>query len=242
MRSQREIDFFGIPIHPLDLAGALSFISQLPSGYIVSVNPETYRFFESDGLFREAVLSASLRLCDGVGVQAALRLVKGAKVPRVPGIDLVTALLSSDEGPYFLLGGRKEVVKKAAKNIGQRYPGARICGTFDGYTIQSEEGRLRAEAEIVATRPRFILVGLGIPRQEIWMLRHRHLFRDSIGLGVGGTLDVLAGSARRAPRLLRTAGLEWMWRLSTQPSRLSRFVNSHIPFAAQVASASLIRR
>jgi N-acetylglucosaminyldiphosphoundecaprenol N-acetyl-beta-D-mannosaminyltransferase len=235
----REIDLFGIPIHPLTLQDAVARISELLSGYIVTVNPETYRYFEENEDFREAVLGADLRLCDAVGVQAGLRMVKGARIPRVSGADLATALLSVYPGPYFLLGSHPEVVARAASRIRRHYPVARVCGAFDGYSIHSEEGAVRAGAEIAAVRPRFVFVGLGIPRQEIWMLRGRALFDSCVAVGVGGALDVLAGITRRAPRLVRAAGLEWMWRIGFQPSRLPRFFNSHLPFAAQVASASL---
>lgn len=237
--SSQAVDLFGIPIDVLGLENALAAIANLCSGYVVTVNPETYRYFRSDARFREAVRSADLRLCDSVGVQAGLRLVSGCKVPRVPGADLVVSLLRKDPGPYYLLGARRESVRQAAAHIAQLFPSTHVCGYSDGYSILDPSTRARVEQKIIEAAPRFLLVGLGIPRQEIWMYERRDLFRTTVSIGVGGTLDVLADATRRAPLWFRAAGLEWAWRIGTQPSRIPRFVRSHIPFVAHLASASI---
>ncbi|MHA2620399.1 MAG: WecB/TagA/CpsF family glycosyltransferase [bacterium JZ-2024 1] len=237
--SSRAIELFGIPINAIDLQEAISAISRLRSGYVVTVNAETYRYFEANASFRKAVLEASLRLCDAVSVQAGIRLVCGSRIPRVPGADLVTALLAVSPGPYFLLGSTKETVRRAARRVRDFFPGARICGHLDGYGIRDASGRARAVSEISGASPRFVLVGLGIPLQELWMYEHRATFSQSVLIGVGGTLDVLAGVSRRAPSWMRSAGLEWAWRIGSEPARLPRFLRSHFPFLAQIASASL---
>ncbi len=187
--------------------------------YIVTPNAEiTYRAYRNPG-FSRLLAGAAMRLPDGVGVTLGARLF-GGRLSRYPGIELAEELLAAapPEGlRLFLLGGRPGVAMRAGASLSRRYPHIRIVGARHGYFPPEEEGRVWEE--ICTARPDLLFVCLGSPRQERWMAA-RPLPAPAIGLG--GALDVWAGDLRRAPRLLRRAGLEWLWRLLSEPRRWRR--------------------
>jgi N-acetylglucosaminyldiphosphoundecaprenol N-acetyl-beta-D-mannosaminyltransferase len=119
----------------------------------------------------------------------------------------------------FLFGGKPGVAENAARSLVGRYPGLRVAGTRDGYTgLRNDD----AVEQISASRADLLFAGLGMPLQEKWLARHLDRLNVRVAVGVGGSLDVLAGRARRAPRWLRQMHLEWLYRLARQPSRWRR--------------------
>jgi N-acetylglucosaminyldiphosphoundecaprenol N-acetyl-beta-D-mannosaminyltransferase len=164
-----------------------------------------------------AVNGADLVLPDGVGVVWAAKRFGTPLPERVAGIDLLSVLLERMSGSVYVLGGRPGVAEKAAENIAAAHPNVAIAGTHGGYFTDE----LALTAELGETRPDLLLVCLGAPKQELWMAAHRDL---PVGLmaGLGGTVDVLAGTAERAPLRWRKHGLEWLYRMLRQPSRLKR--------------------
>ena len=188
-------------------------------GYIVTPNAEiTYRA-SRDPAFCIILNRATLVLPDGVGVTAAARLF-GVRLCRFPGIDFAEALLAAapPEGyRVFLLGARDGVAKRAAAALARRYPSVQIVGVHHGYFRAEEDAAVRAQ--IAAAAPDILFVCLGSPRQEEWMAAHP---LPCIAIGLGGALDVWSGSVRRAPRLFRQLGLEWLFRLLSEPRRWRR--------------------
>jgi N-acetylglucosaminyldiphosphoundecaprenol N-acetyl-beta-D-mannosaminyltransferase len=122
----------------------------------------------------------------------------------------------------FLFGGTPEVNELAAEALARRYAGVRIVGREHGYIKEDDMPALIHR--INESQPDILFVALGSPKQELWMDRHLPHLRIKLCQGVGGTFDVLAGRARRAPRLVRACHLEWLYRLVSNPSRVARQV------------------
>jgi N-acetylglucosaminyldiphosphoundecaprenol N-acetyl-beta-D-mannosaminyltransferase len=120
----------------------------------------------------------------------------------------------------FFFGGKPGVAERAAIALRQRYPGVAIVGTRDGYFSAGQSPTIAAS--ILASGANVLLVGLGSPKQEYWLEDHLGATKCSVGIGVGGSFDILAGTVPRAPRLWRQAGLEWLYRLIREPARWRR--------------------
>jgi N-acetylglucosaminyldiphosphoundecaprenol N-acetyl-beta-D-mannosaminyltransferase len=135
-------------------------------------------------------------------------------------IDPLCAALAFEGIPVFLLGARGDTVKRAAAVLEKRHPGLIVAGTRDGYDALRDVVPLLEEMR--ASGARVLLVGLGSPRQESWVATYLPYSGASVGIGVGGSFDVLAGNVVRAPALFRRLNLEWFYRLLREPSRWRR--------------------
>ncbi|HKV83115.1 MAG TPA: WecB/TagA/CpsF family glycosyltransferase [Ktedonobacterales bacterium] len=190
---------------------------------IVTLNPEMVMAARHDAALRESVRSAALVTADGVGVIWAARLLGGGPLARVTGVDLVDRLaeLSAERGyRLFLLGGAEGVAAEAARRLRGRYPGVVIAGTYVG---SPHEGDAEAILTVIRqARPDALAVAFGVPAQERWLAAHAGQLGATVAVGVGGALDYIAGAVPRAPRWMRRAGLEWLFRLIRQPWRWRR--------------------
>jgi N-acetylglucosaminyldiphosphoundecaprenol N-acetyl-beta-D-mannosaminyltransferase len=173
---------------------------------------------------------AELVIPDGAGIVLYLRF-RGRRVNRCPGIELAEALLScsaslstSDTSPYsvFFYGGAPGISQTAAAAWQQRVPKMAIAGTQHGYLSATEQDELKQTLKEL--QPSIILVGLGVPRQELWIAEHRHLCPYSIWIGVGGSFDIWSGKKERAPEWLRNNHMEWVYRLYQEPWRWRRML------------------
>lgn len=211
---------------------ALDAIEQLVrarrGGTVLTPNVDHVVLAETDARLRAAYESASLSLVDGTPVLWASRLL-GAPCPeKVSGSDLIEPLLARAEAcgfSVYLLGGEPGVAEKAALTIGVRWPLLRVCG-WDAPRVDLDEQSGHTQHEIVqkirAAKPDLVLVALGCPKQEILMQRVRDAVRPAVLLGLGASLDFLAGTVPRAPRVVSQLGLEWLYRLAHEPRRLWR--------------------
>ncbi|MBV8600095.1 MAG: WecB/TagA/CpsF family glycosyltransferase [Candidatus Eremiobacteraeota bacterium] len=171
--------------------------------------------------FRDVVERAGLVVCDTVGLLLASRFRGGPLRERVTGVALLAALArrpSSDGLRLFLLGGRADTAERAAAVL--RAQGATVVGTHDGYF--APERNESVAAEIKRTGANVVLAALGSPKQELWLADNLAATGAVVGLGVGGTFDILAGNVRRAPAALQKMGLEWLYRLVREPRRWRR--------------------
>jgi len=151
----------------------------------------------------------------------AARILGTPLKERVPGFELTQKLLTAavERGlSVFLLGAKPGVAERAAANLEREIPGLRVVGTGDGY-FKDDAPVLE---KVRASGARLLLVCLGFPRQELWMARHKEDLGQILMLGVGGSMDVFAGDVARAPEAWCRAGLEWLYRLIKQPSRIRR--------------------
>ncbi|MBN1402155.1 MAG: WecB/TagA/CpsF family glycosyltransferase [Anaerolineae bacterium] len=192
---------------------------------IVTLNPEFVMRAQSDPVFRQVLRDADLALPDGQGLLWAARFLGRPLLERVTGSDTVPlmARLSAQRGyRLFLLGAAPGIAERAAAFLIAEYPGLQVAGTFAGSPDPAEEDEIVARVQ--AARPDFLFVAYGAPRQDLWI--HRNLGRLGVPvcMGVGGTLDFIAGVVPRAPLWMREHGLEWLYRLIIQPSRWRRML------------------
>ena len=237
-----KTELLGLRFDALTLAEAVAAADALlragRGGVIVTANPETLLAARRDGRVLAAVNGASLVLADGVGDLLAARMLKKRLPERVCGADLVPALLQRQAargGSVFLYGGRAGVAARAAARLRSAYPGLRVVGGETGYL--GDEAPLWEALERL--RPELLLVGLGVPRQELWMAENRERC-GAVMIGVGGLLDLFAGDVRRAPLSWQRAGLEWLYRLMLQPRRLTRVLR--LPRLLLLAAAERLKR
>ena len=217
----------GVGFDRVDMAGAVERSRELltlPGGhYVVTPNPEIVWLARKRPDLAAALNGADLVIPDGIGIIYAARILGTPLKERVPGIELTEALLhaASQEGlPVYLLGAKSGVAERAAEKLKERCPGLNVVGCGDGYF--KEDGPVLAR--IRASGARLVLVCLGFPRQELWMAGHRDEVGQALMLGVGGSMDVFAGDVQRAPEAWCRAGLEWLYRLLKQPSRIGRML------------------
>jgi len=213
--------------HPLDLVDldeaaelVVGWVNAGSTAAVVTLNPELVVRARDDRALREAIDAATLSVPDGVGIVWAARRV-GVTVPgRVPGVELVERILerSGSGVTAFFLGGRPGIAERAAKRATDRF-GTVVVGTRDGYF--SEDDEVKVAADVAASGAQLLLVGLG-ERQERFLHERRSELGASVAIGVGGTLDVLAGAAKRTPAWTRRLGLEWAWRVGLDPARWHR--------------------
>jgi exopolysaccharide biosynthesis WecB/TagA/CpsF family protein len=176
-------------------------------------------------------------LPDGIGVELAAKMTGTQLSENLNGTDFVPALLAEAARrgqSVYLFGGKPGVADAAANNLIHKTPNLRIAGTRDGY-----EGAVDTDAviaDINESGADIVLVALGVPMQEIWVHKNAHLLDARVTLAVGALFDFLAGVVVRAPKLVRRAKMEWVWRLAQEPRRLAkRYLAGNFTFLAHAA-------
>lgn len=192
---------------------------------IATANAEMVMTAQEDRELAGVLAAADLVVADGAGVVWAARHA-GQPVPeRVAGYDLAQALLAraADRGwRVYFFGGAPGVADTAAAKATTRHPGLTVVGVRNGFFTPDEEPAIIAA--IKAAQPHILLVALGVPKQEKWLARHLAELAVPVAMGVGGTFDVMAGVAKRAPLWMQQSGLEWLYRLYREPYRLIRML------------------
>ncbi|NOY29028.1 MAG: WecB/TagA/CpsF family glycosyltransferase [Planctomycetes bacterium] len=239
----KKVQLFGMTIDGVDMSTAIKTVSQWCYGerrgrcqYVVTPNVDHAVMFQSNVGLRDAYGDASLVLADGAPVVLASRLLRKALPERVAGSDLVPALFEeasrrdSSERPLrvFLLGAAAGVGDRAAAAIHERWRGVKVVGTLSpplGFEHSDIENRKILQA-VADCEPDLVLVGLGAPKQELWIHQHADRLQAKAALCIGATIDFLAGEKSRSPRWMQYLGLEWLHRLVSEPSRLAkRYLN-----------------
>ena len=183
---------------------------------------------------------ADLSVPDGAGVGLLSFLRYGRHVERTPGVDLGEMLVNMAHEQrlrVLFVGGRNGSAISAAERLTKGRSNLQIYAVADNVEV-TETGEIpdpkeerRVHDAIVQMKPAVVLVGLGAPKQEQWIARHRDAFPSvKVFVGVGGAFDIWSGRLRRAPRLMRTLGLEWFWRLILEPQRLPRILRAVVQF------------
>lgn len=242
----RRIRVLGVPVDVVTMDDALAWvdaqIGKKARRTIIAVNPEKIMRIRHDASMLRFFESASLLIPDGIGVVFAARLLGLARMERVPGSELMPLVCArAAERGYrvFVFGAQREVNEQAVAVLCAGNPGLRIVGQQDGYLRESQMHELLRR--INESGADILFVGLGSPRQELWMERYLPGVQVSVCQGVGGTLDVLAGRVTRAPAPFRRMHLEWAIRLLSEPKRLGR--QTALPrFAVQVLLQATRRR
>lgn len=243
----KAVEILGVRVHAATMPEALeriaAFVAEGPSHQVVTVNPEFVMTARRNPAFRQVLNQADLALPDGIGLVWAARLLyeRGALPERVAGVDMVERLAEASARRgwrLYFLGAAEGVADRAAQVLAHRYPGLSVAGAFAGSPAEAEAEALIARVR--AARPDILFVAYGAPAQDMWIARHRDKLQVPVAMGVGGAFDFIAGVARRAPRWVQQAGLEWLHRLICQPWRWRRM--TALPrFAALVAWQRLSR-
>ncbi len=202
---------------------AMELIDSGKTSIIVTPNSEIAYDCRQNEDFSRLINSADLIIPDGAGVVLASRILKKPLKQKVAGVELAEALLLklAEKGKkLFLLGARPGIAEIAAQKMREKVPGLNICGVCDGY-FKSDEEVVR---KINAADPDIIYVCLGSPKQEYWMRKNACHIGPCTMMGLGGTIDIFAGEAKRAPAVFVKLNLEWFYRLLKQPSRLGRMM------------------
>ena len=199
----------------------------------VALNVAKFVNMRSDGILRADVIGSDVIGIDGMGIVLALRLLGVPVKERVAGIDLFWEILSVCAGDGFrpfLLGATPEVLQRAASVIGEHFPSIQIAGLRDGYFGPDQEAEV--VEQIVNSRADCLFIAMPTPRKE----RFLSAYRDQLGvpfiMGVGGSLDVVSGYVRRAPKIIQSMGLEWLYRVYQEPRRMWwRYLKTNTLFA-----------
>ena len=246
MAEGRTLHILGSRVDPVNMDEAQQRIAQLLAerrfAQVVTFGSEMAMLARRDPTYQAAVNAADLVVPDTIGVVCAARLLGESSLERVAGVELLDracAVCARDSAPIFLLGGAPGVAQRAAAVLQGRYPPLRIAGSQHGYFKQTEEQAV--VANIGNSGARLVVVALGFPRQELWVREHAAALGPVVCIGVGGSLDVIAGRLQRAPARMRALGLEWLYRLFKEPRRLGRQLV--LPqFAVLVAGQALRQR
>lgn len=184
------------------------------------INADCLNQYYANAAYAGLLSQVDFLMPDGIGVAIAARWYGTPVKANLNGSDLLPKLCRM---PYsiYLLGGSPGVAEKARINLERDYPGVKIAGTDHGFMVDEAAERAAIE-RINRIRPDILLVGMGVPRQEMWMFRHRNELACKVAIGVGGLLDFASGRIPRAPVWLRRLRLEWAYRLYNEPCRLFR--------------------
>lgn len=211
----------------------ISFIKENKFHQIATINPEFLVDAQNNIEFKNILNNTSLNLIDGFGLQMAYN-IKFKKIPdRLPGVDIVEEIFSicqQNNYSIFLLGGTEQSINLTRQEILKKYPNLKIF-ILAGGKINKINGVWEQSDEILkyinSCQPDILLVGLGHPKQDIWIADNKNrLTSVKIAIGVGGTFDYLSKQVKRAPLLYRRFGLEWLYRLYQEPWRWRRIIKA----------------
>lgn len=226
--SRDTVDILGVLVDRNNFSEALEkakqYLNSDKAHAIYTPNPEIIMKAYRDSAYMEVLNRADMVVPDGIGVVYGSKILGRPVRERVAGYDLSCALLSfgAETGKkVYLFGGKPGVAEQAAMKIHENYPGIAVVGTNHGYHNTYDH----IADEIAACGADIVLVCLGAPKQEFWIDQNKDRTGAKILIGAGGSLDVFAGTVKRAPLFFRKLNLEWFYRLLKQPSRAGRMLD-----------------
>ena len=198
--------------------------------FIVTANPETFMKALNDKELDKLLSDkASTLVPDGIGIVSSAKMLGYNIKERITGVDIAYELLklgSNLNKTIYLFGSKQEVIDKTLNVIKNNYPNLKVVGATNGYVDNKDF----VFEEIAKLKPDIVLVALGIPLQEKLIYKHLNKFKKGIFVGVGGSLDVISGCKKRAPKIFIKLNLEWLYRIIKEPKRIKRFYESNIKF------------
>jgi len=227
---RKTVEITGVPVDNVTMEQALERVKQfLQEDRVHTVytpNAEIMMDARRNPEFKKILCSADLCIADGAGVVLASRILGRPLPEKVAGIDLSRNIFTLDIGRklrVYLFGGKPGIAETAAENILKDNNNVEIVGCRNGYFSKEEEPEI--VKSIAAANPDLLLVALGKIKQESFIYNHRDELNSRVCIGVGGTLDVIAGKATLAPEFFRRHGLEWLYRLYKEPKRFIRMLD-----------------
>ena len=237
----------GVPFHDVTFAETVAWARErirwrVPA-YMATANLDFVMQAWGDPELQRILLEASLVIADGMPIVWMSKIFGPPLRERVTGSDLVPMLagMCRDEGfSIFYLGGASGVAEKAAAELTRRFPGLKTAGCYSpppADVVNMNHAEILSRIE--AAQPDLLLVAFGAPKQEKWANMHVRQWKVPLAIGVGGTLDFLAGAQTRAPQFVQKIGFEWLWRMFTNPKRLFRRYAKNLIFFARVSTRLL---
>ena len=225
-----KVDILGINFDNVTMEEAIARCDMMLnyadiSHMIVTPNPEIVMKAQEDEEYKEIINNASLVIPDGIGIIKAAEMYGTPMKERVAGYDLICNLLEKYKDgsrSFYFWGGKPGIADLAIKKMQEKYPDIKILGASDGYFDDEKKQEIINNLKVL--HPDILLVGIGFPKQEklIAELMNENIFK--IAIGCGGSLDVLSGTVKRAPKLFIKTHMEWFWRLIKNPSRAGRMM------------------
>jgi len=247
-----RVEILGIKINNLSMQKAVEeiekFIKEKSSKYIVTPNLDHLVKLQKDSEFKKIYNEAHLVLCDGLPIVWISRILGMPLKERVAGSDLFIELckVSAQKGyKLFFLGGRENASVKASEVLRRKYPGIRIVGIYSppfGFEKNKEENE-KIIKMIKEAKPDILFVGLGAPKQEKWIYAHYRELGVPVSIGIGASFEFAAGIIKRAPKFLQKIGLEWFWRILTEPKRLwRRYLVDDMRFLVKIILTVILKK
>ena len=222
-----RIDVLGVGFDNVTMAEAveqgMALLHSEGSHYVVTPNPEIVEACRENGAATAAVNGADLVLPDGIGIIKGAAMLGTPLKEKTPGIEFAAHMMERMAGEgmsLYLLGAKPGIAEQAAEKLSAQYPGLKIAGTHDGYF--KEDGPV--VEDIRQSGADCVFVCLGAPKQEFWMAKNGPATGARLLCGLGGSLDVFAGTVERAPKFFCDHGLEWFYRLCKEPKRIGRMM------------------
>lgn len=230
-------NFLGLNIDIVDKYDALricnKFFESNTYNGICFINSHCYNVSRKNIEYRNAVNKSSLILNDGIGMKIGMKLFNINEKENMNGTDFIPEIIrlaTTLNKRIYLLGCKPGVVDDVEKNLRRKFLGCNIVGKHHGYFNEEEE--MNIIEEINSKKVDLLIVGMGVPIQELWLDKNKHLFKTvRIGVAGGAILDFLSERISRAPKIVRTLNLEWMYRLFLEPKRLwKRYLIGNVQF------------
>lgn len=225
MKGER-LQVLGSAISRVNAAGALTLVRRrletAEGGYVCFTNVHATVTGREDHDFQAVTNQSFLSLADGKPVYWLARLMGDHEVGHVPGPDfMLKALDELRDHRHFFYGSTPRVLEQLKLRMEQRFPGLQVCGTLSPpFRPLTTTDLAEHHAAIRDSGAQFVWVGLGAPKQELWMAANADALRPAVLFGVGAAFEFHSGITRRAPALMRRLGLEWLFRLAAEPVRL----------------------
>lgn len=228
----KEIKIFGVGITNTSLKEVLEYFVENAKKddkkiFVTTVNPEILVHSRRFGEYRKVLNSSDLALPDGIGVVIASKILGKSLKERISGVDLMENVIrevSKEPITVGLLGGRQNVAEEAAERLKDRYPGLKIAFAISEWPKRLAQGK-PSEAKSINLKCDILFVAFGHPKQEIWISKNLKKIDVKVAMGVGGAFDYLSGRVMRAPKIVRSLGFEWLFRLIVQPWRIKRHIS-----------------
>ena len=226
---QNRADILGVQVDIVTMREAVeraeTYMAKRTGALVATANAEMIMRATRDNELKKILNEAAMVVPDGAGTVWAAHHLGYVMPERVAGYDLAQELMrlapEKNRRVYFF-GSAPGVAVKAKAKAEKLYPGINIVGVRDGYFSAADEAQIIADIKDAA--PDLLLVALGVPKQEKWLAKHLQELEVPLAIGVGGTLDVMAGVMKRAPEWMQKAKLEWLFRAMLQPQRAGRLI------------------
>ncbi|MBQ1868623.1 MULTISPECIES: WecB/TagA/CpsF family glycosyltransferase [Selenomonas] len=224
-----KINILGVNVDPVTMSQAVAqvqdYMDEKQNVLIATANAEMIMRATHDKELQDILNDAALVVPDGAGTVWAAHHLGHDMPERVAGFDLAQELMRiapKKKRRVFFFGSAPGVAEKAKAKAEELYPGIEIVGVRNGFFTEKDESEIIAQ--IKEAKPDLLLAALGVPKQEKWLYKHKEELGVPVSIGVGGTLDVMAGVMKRAPLWMQKAKLEWLFRGMLQPKRAGRLM------------------